>query len=523
MNESKYYHSALNSALLNGKNLKARIDARIAVAPAREKKQVRISPRFAIALIAAATFLIASVSFAAVLLRNQIFKEKTNAVLDERIETVSEPLNAETHEGWQPKQIILFDDVMSTKEDVNCAAADGTITLETLSCHGRTELWARFRFDPKNGESFSVTDLSASVNGSDYKKAIWSDPFDSKNGSNSGDRYFANAAFTVHENPFLPGATFSFTGKVNGEPFTLTYTFTEETYQTLQQAAVNSLKEHEQLVADIPDEGTEVMYELDNHTLCEVSVNGGIMYFTETSTGQMSTEPIPYSEYDSGCWPVIDGRVGEYFSLGVVDGPYEEGVVYSTCIPYPEEKRPEESLIAFSGIVFRYEWKTGKVTVPKDKAEYEAWRKESMELSRPYCEEDWIWHLDAKGEMFGIEDLVFHNHSQYGMIGVVLSTEGQFERSKRETAEEAPKVSINGIPLVHYGEVDPHAAIMGYVTKDGRRKGYEMTGAAVADLPKTFTLSVTYRGETVETTLRLSDVIRMDDAYNDVYADAFDY
>ena len=381
MTEMKYYHSALEQAMLNGKNLKERIDARIAVSPVREKKRVRVSPRFAIALIAAATFLIVSVTFAAVLLRNQIFKAKTNAVLDEQIETVSEPLNTETHKGWQPKQIILFDDVMSTKEDVCCAVADGIMTLETLSCHGRTELWAGFRFDPKNGEPFRVTDLSASVNGSAYKKALWSDPFDSTDGSHSGDRYYANAAFTVHENPFLPGATFSFTGKVNDEPFTLTYTFTEQAYQTLQQGVVDAVNTHKELVEQIPDAGSEVMVELDNHTLCEVAVKGNLMYFTETSNGEMSTEPIPYSEYDSGCWPVIDGRVSEYFSLGVVDGPYEEGVVYSTCIPYPEGKRPEESLIAFSGVMFRYEWATGMVTVPKDKAEYEAWRKESMELS----------------------------------------------------------------------------------------------------------------------------------------------
>ena len=109
------------------------------------------------------------------------------------------------------------------------------------------------------------------------------------------------------------------------------------------------------------------------------------------------------------------------------------------------------------------------------------------------------------------------------MIGVVLSADEPFEHEKRETAEEAPKVSVNGVPLVHYGEVDPYAAILGYVAKDGHRKGYEMTGAAVADLPEIFTLSVTYRGETIETTLRLSDVIRMEDANQDVYADAFDY
>lgn len=524
MSESKFYHNALNRALLDGKALKERIDARTAVPAARERRQLRISPRFIIVLAAAAALMIASVTYAAVLLRNQIFKSKTNAVLDERIETVGEPLNPETREGWQPRQLILFDDVLSTQSDVSCTVAGGTMTLNELSSHGRTELWAAFRFDPKEGEPFRVTDLAASVNGSEFKGAYWSDPFDSVDGSHDGNRYYANASFVVSENPFWPGATFAFTGKVNGESFTLTYTFTEETYQTLQQTVVDTVNEHKELVNQIPDEGTEVGYTLDNHTLCEVAVNGNLMYFTETSTGQMSTQMIPYSEYDSGCWAVIDGRVGEYFALGVVDGPYEEGYVYSTCIPYPEDKRPEESLIAFSGIMFRYEWATGKVTVPKDETEYEAWRRESAQLSKPYHEEDWIWHFDAKGESFSVTDLIFHNRSLYGMIGVVLESDQGFTRSQRETAEEAPQISINGVPLVHYGEVDPYESITTYVSKDERRAGVELTGASVADLGETFTLTVTYRGETVKTTLKLSDVIKKPNAQTEFYyEDVFDY
>ena len=524
MNESQFYHSALNRALLNGKSVKERIDAQTAVPTVREKRQLRISPRMIIVLAAAAALLIASVTYAAVALRNRAFKEQTNAVLEEQIETVTEPLNPETNEGWQPNHVILFDDVVGTEEIVSAEVADGTVFLQELWSSGKTELWAHFKFEPKQKAAFSVTDLAASVNGAEPKKPLWADPFNSEDGSHAGERYFAYASFAVSQNPFLPGATFAFTGKVNGEPFTLTYTFTEETYRTMQQSVIDAANEHKEIVNAIPDEGSAVNYHHDNMTLLEVAVNGNRMYFTVVGDGTPSSEPRPYGDYDSGIWPVIDGRISEYYYLGNVDQQYPEGTVYSTVLPYPEGKRPQESLISYDAIVFRYEWATGKVTVPKNDSEYEAWRRESMELSKPYCEEDWIWHTDAQGTSFSVADLIFHNRSLNGIIGVVLASDTPFESGRFETAEDAPIVTVNGIRLLHLGEVDPLESLMAGVSKDRCRKGYLMVGAAIADLPETFTVSVTYRGETVETTLRLSDVLRVRNAQEERYYDeVFDY
>lgn len=524
MNEFKLYHTALEESLLNGKELKNRIDAQTAKKAAPQKTHVSLNRKWLIPLIAAALLLISSVTFAAVMLRNQAFKEQTNAMLQEQIEIVAQPLDTETNEGWQPNHLILFDDVLSTMEVVSFETESGTIYLDELSCHGRTELWALFRFEPKENVSFRVDGLAVSINGAERKTAYWADPFDSEKGSHAGDRYYANASFVVSNNPFLPGATFVFTGKVNGEPFTLNYMFTEETYQTLQQDAVNTLKEHEDIVNAIPDEGSEVNYHRDNRTLLEVAVNGNLMYFTEKGDDTMSTMDRPYSEYDSGTWPVIDGRISEFYYLGNVDQQYPEGTVYSTYLPYPEDRRPEESLISFNAIMFRYEWATGKVTVPKDEAEYEAWRKESSDLSAPYCDEDWIWQFEAKGESFSVTDLVFHNHSMIGLIGVVLSSEEALPRSHSEMAEEAPQVFINGVPLKHEGEIDPLSSICGYVSKDQHRIGYMMLGAATADLPEMFTLTVTWHGETAEIRLKLSDVIREKSAQSETYYDeVFDY
>ena len=513
MNESQFYHSALEGALLNGKAVRERIDARTAVPTVSEKRQLRISPRLVIVLAAAATLMIASVTYAAVLMRNQIFKEKTNAVIDEHIETVTQPLNPETHEGWQPRNIILFDDVLNTKEDVTCPVAGGTVQLAQLD-YGGNGMFAELMLVSDKAAGCDVRNLTVQINGKEPLRTEWINPFCY---NEEAGWFYGNAFFRTGGNPFSPGTTFTFTGTVNGEPFTLTYTFTEQAYRTLQQGVIDAANEHKALVAQIPDAGTEVNYHRDNQTLAEVAVRGNLMYFTKISDGTMSTNFPPYSDYDSGAWPVIDGRVGEYFSLGVVDGPYEEGVVYGTVLPYSEKNRPAESLISFGGIVFRYEWETGKVTVPKDEAEYTEWRKESMELSKPYHEEDWIWHVEAVGGTFTVTDLVFHNRSLSGEIGVVLSNQQSFEKGKKETAEDAPVITLNGLRLVHLGEVDPHESITAGLSKDRTKKGYFLIGASVADLPETFTLSVTYQGETVEVTLKRSDAVRVKNAQEESY------
>ena len=518
MNEAKYYHSALETALLNGKNMKERIDARIAAAPSREKKTVRISPRLVITITAAATFLIASVTFAAVLLRNQAFKEQTNAVLQEQIEIVTQPIKPETNKGWQPRQLILYNDVWNTKEDVTCPVSDGNLQLTEL-WYGNHTLWARFRYAANRDFGCSVDSVAVAINNGNEKNATPVNPFEYYAGEQA---FLGDAGFSMLDNPLLPGTSFVFTGKVNGDPFTLTYTFTEETYRNMQQSAADTLKEHEDIVNAIPDEGSEVNYHRDNRTLLEVAVNGNLMYFTEKGDGTMSTMDRPYSAYDDGTWPVIDGRISEFFYLGNVDQQYPEGTVYSTYLPYPEDKRPDESLISFNAIVFRYEWATGKVTVPKNEAEYEAWRKESSDLSAPYCEEDWFWHFDAKGETFSVTDLVFHNSSLNGIIGVALLSE-QTETGNTETAVDAPIVTVNGVRLRHLGEIDPLESIMASVSKDGHR-GYLMVGAATADLPDAFTMTVAWHGETVEIPLKLSDVILEKSAQNQSYYDeVFDY
>ena len=136
MNESKYYHSALECALLNGVSVKENVRTRIDAQPQHHERTIRLPKRLIIALVAAALLMIGSVAVASSMLRNQAFKENTDAELKDEIETVTQPLNPETQSGWQPNQLILFDNVMQTKEDVVCRVKDGFVQLAQIGYVG---------------------------------------------------------------------------------------------------------------------------------------------------------------------------------------------------------------------------------------------------------------------------------------------------------------------------------------------------------------------------------------------------
>lgn len=485
-----------------------RMEAALETLPVESSRTVsirRFSKKQMIVLIAALiTLLTVSAAFAAVMTttRNQVFKEQTNAVLDETIQAVTQPLNVESHEGWQPNHLILHDNVMRTKEDVLCTVSDGVMQLAEFAYLGSQGMTAEFFFHTERDIPCEITDLAVSVNGETAQRAYERDQFVYTEG-----HYCVGAYFKCNSNPIWPGTTFAFTGKINGEPFALTYTFTEKIYQTLQQGIVDAVNEHKAIVEQIPDQGTPVGYELRNVILSEVSVGNHCMYFTtlRSPNGRRYTpdDKLPYSRYDRGQWPVIDGRTGDFYYLGNIDAENPDGTVYCTYLPYTDEHLPQESLISFEGIVFCYEWKTGKVTVPQDDAEYQAWRKESMELSAPLCEEDWIWQFDEKLGNISVTDLVFHTRSMWSEIGIAFESEQGFSDDA-----ELPKVLINGVELKHVGEIDPLTDTAPYVRSDQKKLAYCMVGYSPADLGETFILTIEWRGSKTEITLKTSDVIR---------------
>ncbi len=504
-------------------NYRARMEAALEALPVERSRTGsirRFSKKQMIILVAALiTLLTVSVTFAAVITmtRNRTFKEQTNAALDETIQTVTQPLNVDTHEGWQPNHLILHDNVMRTKEDVLCSVSDGVMQLTELGYVGSEGMTAEFFFHTERDIPCEITDLAVAVNDGTAQQAYENGQFVYTEG-----HYCAGAYFKCDGNPIWPGTTFTFTGKVNGEPFRLTYTFTETTYQTLQQGIVDSANEHKAILEQIPDEGTPVGYELRNVILEEVSVGNHCMYFTTLHSPNARRytpdDKLPYSKYDRGIWPVIDGRTGDFYYLGTIDAENPDGTVYCTYLPYTDEQLPQESLISFEGIVFRYEWETGKVTLPQDDAEYQAWRKESEELSAELCETDWIWQFDEKLGDVSVTDLIFHTRSMWSDIGIAFESEQGFSED-----EEPPKVLINGVELKHVGKINPLTDLTPYVRSDKKKLAYCMVGYSPADLGETFTLTVEWHGSRTNITLKTSDVIREDAPGIKEYQDLFRY
>lgn len=516
MNDRIYYHTALECALLDGVSLEKRINARIANLPKRREIRVRLPKRLIIALVAAAVLLLASVSYAAVLIRNKAFKEYTNGEIENIIAEVEKPLSDDKHDGWQPYNLILSDDVTSTQTDVLCPVSDGVMQLSELHFNGSQGLAASFFYRTREGNPCIVTDLCALWNDEGDRRASTVNSFDTY----AIDHYFGEAYFAAGSNPLLPDTTFVFTGKVNGDDFILTYVLTEETFEFLRMQSVESLKAHEELVNRIPDEGTPVGYTYEGVTLTEVAVADNRMYFTVVSDGvsNVERELPPYSEYDSGFYPVIDGRICDEYYLGVTEGKNPDGTVYCTYLPYTPETAPTESLITYNGIAFRYEWETEKVTLPKDRTEYEAWRKESMVLCAPYCEEDWVWQFHEQIGDAAVTDLVFHTRSMLGVIGIAFESDHGFTSDA-----DRPKVMLNGTTLIYVGEIDPLIGTAPGIRSDGKKCGYCMVGYSPADLGDTFTLTVIWHGNTASVTLRLSDVIRCNAEEIRDYRSLFDY
>lgn len=516
MNETKYYHTALESALMNGKSLKERIDTRIACLPKRKETHVRLPKRLILALVAAAILLIASVAVAAAVQRNRAFKDNTISELENTIQQVEEPQNKEDGKGWQPRSLILYNDVLSMQEDVLCRVSDGTMQLADLYYSGSMGIRAGFFYQTQKKNPCDVSDLTLTINGGGTQKAYEIDPFDVY-----ADGHFCGAAlFMTGSNPLHPDTTFVFGGKVNGEDFTLTYTFTKECFEAMRQRSIDSLKEHETLVERIPDEGTPVNYTFEGVTLAEVAVADNRMYYTvvaEEGVGNANRN-MPETRDYCGFQPVIDGRLCEEFYLGVPEGRNPDGTVYAFYLPYTEELQPKESLITADGFAFRYEWATGKVTLPKDRAEFDAWHRENLELADRFSDADWIYTLDAPCGDVRVTDLVFHTYSLYGEIGIVLESEQGFMQSA-----EPPKVYINGVELAHVWQIDPLTSVLPYLSEDGKTCGWCMVGFSPADLGDTFTLTVVLNGETASETLNRSDAIRKNGESVARYKALFDY
>lgn len=316
-------------------------------------------------------------------------------------------------------------------------------------------------------------------------------------------------SFPMEGNPLRAGNTFTLTGKLNGEAFTLTYDFSEERYEELRQTQLQEVNAIGAVIDAIPDETIPVNVTGGGYMVEEIALVDHFIYYTATldpawPAGKDHPSP-PYDTYDEGLWMAVDGMLYEDEFVSASDD--ENGVnhgIYRAYFPYDESNLPKESLLSMHRVIFRIDWATKQVTGPKDQAEYEAWRKESMELSAPDYGTDYIAKLSAKADTFTVSQVVYLNNWA-GYFGLVVETDQPVDKPLYGM-DRQPVVTVNGVKLNnHTNYIQTPNDFMGGYDRDGKRVGFWLDAPALRLLPDTFDVTVSWNGSETTFALHKSD------------------
>jgi hypothetical protein len=331
-------------------------------------------------------------------------------------------------------------------------------------------------------------------------------PFEAWNMDDNDTNYLT---FPLAGNPLRAGTTFVLTGKLNGEPFTLTYDFTEERYEQLRQTQLQEVSAIGAVIDAIPDETIPVNVTGRGYLVEEIALADHFIYYVDTldpawPAGKDHPSP-PYDTYDEGLWMAVDGMLYEDEFVSASDD--ENGVhhgIYRAYFPYDESNLPATSLLSMSRVIFRIDWATKQVTGPRDQAEYEAWRKESMELSAPDYGTDYMAKVSAKADTFTVSEVIYFN-GWAGYFGLVVETDQAIDKPLH-SMDRQPVVTLNGVKLNnHTNYIQTPNDFMGGSDRDGKRMGFWLDAPALRLLPDTFEFTVSWNGSEVTFTLHKSD------------------
>ena len=412
----------------------------------------------------------------------------------------------------------------NTIPDINVTAQASNLTVRLESLISRTEFDQLACYLIVEGEKpvpYALTELRMSVNGGEplktrtemdweqnhsYGSRATPEPVADWNTDNSDTNYLT---FPLAGNPLRAGNTFTLTGKLNGEAFTLTYDFTEEKYEQLRQTQLQEVSAIGAVIDAIPDETIPVNVTGCGYLIEEIALADHFIYYVDTLDPAWPADKDhpspPYDTYDEGLWVAVDGMLYEFEFVSASDD--ENGVnhgIYRAYFPYDESNLPAESLLSMSRVIFRVEWATGKVTGPKDQAEYEAWRKESMELSAPDYGTDYIAKLSAKADTFTVSQIVYLNNWA-GYFGLVVETDQPVDKPLYGM-DRQPVVTVNGVRLNnHTNYIQTPNDFMGGYDRDGKRIGFWLDAPALRLLPDTFDVTVAWNGSETTFTLHKSD------------------
>ena len=426
--------------------------------------------------------------------------------------------NADAEGKWLPGSI----------PDINVStqAGDLRVRMENLaysSDHQR--IWMYLWIEGEKPVPYALTDMHLSINGGEPMKTFEEMEFEREGGGvrptplpyadwDFDDRDDNMVTFPVAENPLRAGNTFTLTGKLNGEAFTLTYEFTEEKYEAMRQTQLQEVNAIGAVIDAIPDETIPVNVTGCGYMVEEIALVDHFIYYTATldpawPAGKDHPSP-PYDTYDEGLWMAVDGMLYEDEFVSASDD--ENGInhaIYRAYFPYDEGNLPKESLLSMMRVIFRIEWATGKVTGPKDEAEYNAWRKESMELSAPDYGVDYMAKVSAKADTFTVSEVIYFN-SWAGYFGLVMETDQPVDKPLYGM-DRQPVVTLNGVKLNnHTNYIQDPNDFMGGTDHGGKRVGFWLDAPALRLLPDTFDVTVSWNGSETTFTLHKSDFDRGD-------------
>ena len=411
-----------------------------------------------------------------------------------------------------------------TIPDIDVTAPVGSLTVRLTELISRTEFDQLACYLLVEGEKpvpYSLSEIRMSINGGEalktksemeweqnhsYGSRATPTPFEAWSMDDSDTNYLT---FPLAGNPLRAGNTFTLTGKLNGEAFTLTYDFTEERYEQLRQTQLQEVSAIGAVIDAIPDETIPVNVTGCGYLVEEIALADHFLYYTDTldpawPAGKDHPSP-PYDTYDEGLWVAVDGMLYEDEFVSASDD--ENGVhhgIYRAYFPYDESNLPATSLLSMSRVIFRIDWATKQVTGPRDQAEYEAWRKESMELSSPDYGTDYIAKICEKADTFTVSQVVYLNNWA-GYFGLVVETDEAVDKPLHGM-DRQPAVTLNGVRLNnHTNYIQTPNDFMGGSDKGGKRVGFWLDAPAFRLLPDTFDVTVTWNGSSVTFPLHKSD------------------
>ncbi len=335
---------------------------------------------------------------------------------------------------------------------------------------------------------------------------------------------------TERKNPFRPGATFTLSSSLNGQPFTLTYTLTKERFEGLRQNMLKEIEHYATELRSIPEDTIPLDIVCNGSRILDIAVKDHWLYYTYEPDKaywegrETGRDPLPYGSFDGGgLYTVVDGMYcpDEFISSKRTGEDIRDFIELARVyLPYGETL-PSESLVSIFGASFRIEWATGKVTLPKDEAEWIAWRQECEANYNYYADytANYVAKPNAQADTFTVTDLMYNNRMGLkGMIGLVLETDTTIKKP-HNGKENQPVVTINGTTLQGMAAEYGLDRFEGGSENGGKRVGFLLYGPAYRTLPDSFEVTIAWNGSTTTFTMRKSDLIRMYDG--DTGPDAF--